>query len=122
MAYELANHAAEQSEYRTAADFSLVYKLLEQGTRYKIPEFIRDRVIQGAAETLGDPEATYRDKNAAAKVILLADKHNIELVKMALPKRTEHTSIKSLTDEELRGKIDELLKLLPPSLVSEGAK
>jgi hypothetical protein len=67
---------------------------------------------------MDDPEASRMEKSAAARLILTADKHNIDIVKMSIPKKIEHVDYGKLSDEDLHKKINELLKFLPTPLTT----
>ena len=109
----------EQSLLRTEGDFNLVHQLLKS-PRYKIPEHLRDQAIQCISDTLSDSEDDAL-KLKAIQVMSALDKHNIDLVKIAMPKRIEHQDVRKLSDEQL---VDELRKVvecnpqLVPSLAS----
>lgn len=87
-------------EFKEQGDFQLVNKLL-QNPRYDIPEHLRKKVIGSAEHSLDSPESSVACKLAAARLILEADKRNLELIKLVIPKVIIHKEIKDHTTEEL---------------------
>ena len=81
--------------------------------RYSIPEHLRNKIMASVETALDDPEAPHSQKLAAARVALEADKVNLELLKLALPKKVHHFDIKAASNEELLEAIKETQKLLP---------
>lgn len=104
-------------DYSTRQDFSLVEKLL-RNPRYKIPEHLRDKIINSAENILDSGESTPQTKLQAAKMLLEADKTNLRLIELIVPKQIEHFNVKNRTDEELLEAIKETRKYLPS--ISEG--
>jgi hypothetical protein len=103
------------SDFQTEGDFNLVHRLLRH-PRYEIPERLRKKVID-CVESVVDKETADDDvKLRAIKVLSELDKHNIELVKIAMPKKVEHTDVSRLNDEELLARVQDIVKRLPPVL------
>ena len=113
---EVVSH---EGEFRTEADFSLVNRLMER-PRYKIPAAIRDKIIMKAGDIIDDPSLKPSTQLAAMKTILMADKHNIDLVKIAMPKKVENVDYKKLPDHELKQEIQRLARDV--GLFETGAK
>lgn len=53
-----------------------------------------------------------KDRMLAAKIVLEADKRNIDLIKLAVPKMNIHFQAKDLSDEQLQAMGQEMAKLL----------
>lgn len=102
------------TDYRTVSDFQMIHNLLTKHATYKIPEHLRKRVITRAGQALESDD----DKLAmtAAKVLLAADKHNLDIIKVAMPKRVEHVNVSKLNDRELYEAVGNTLKLLPADI------
>lgn len=103
-------------DFRTEEDFKLVNKLLSQGP-YKIAEHIRSRVISNAATILEDPNVDQKIRLAAMRTLLLADKINLDLIKISMPKKVEKLDVKQLSDQDLLEAIEITQKLLPKQLL-----
>lgn len=88
------------NEYETQGDFSLINTLMKN-PRYDIPEHLRKKVIQSAENSLDSLEASDATKLAAARLILEADKRNIEIMKLIIPQQHVHKNVKELPTEEL---------------------
>lgn len=106
-------------EFDSIADMGMVRKLLRDPL-YDIPERLRDKVLKGA-ETLVD-RFTNGDETAAAfiaasRLVLEADKRNLDLIKMVIPKRVEHKEVIQFTTQELEQIVREAHKRLPPAVV-----
>lgn len=99
--------SSSTSTYRTVGDFDLVRKLL-QDAPYNIPPHARDLIINQAIEIIENPNASEAQKLSAAKLILEADKRNIDVVKLAMPQRHEHIEVKEMSDEDLEAAISEV--------------
>lgn len=95
------------SEFRTVGDFALVHQLLKKHSLYNIPQQLRQSIVDQAANTLDDLEATDSEKMAAAKLLLEMDKRNIDLIKIAMPQKHEHMQVRDASDEELKTMIIE---------------
>lgn len=104
-------------DYLDKQDFSLVERLLKT-PRYKIPEHLRDKIITSAGNILDSREVDEKTRLSAAKLILEADRTNIKLIELMVPKKVEHYNVKDRTDEELIEAIKETRKYLPP--IAEG--
>jgi len=100
------------SEFRTEGDYAIVRKLL-QNPRYEIPERLRRKVVGEIERTVDDEEADPNLKMRAISVLAQLDKHNIELVKLSMPKRIERVDPKKMDDEKLLEAVQEVLKLAP---------
>ncbi len=87
------------SNLETMDDFKLVHKLLGK-PRYEIPNRLRDKVIRSIENTV-DFNDDDRTKIAAIKVLADLDKINLELVKIAMPKKIEHFDPSKVNDDEL---------------------
>lgn len=98
-------------KFRTAADFSMVTRLL-QNSRYKIPEHLRSIIVESAAKIMVNGESE-KAQLAAMRTLLKADEINLQLVKIAMPKRVENVNVKQLTDEELIDVVRQGQALLP---------
>jgi hypothetical protein len=88
-------------DFRTIGDFDLVRSLLKKFSLYDIPDHARSLVINQAIQTLEDPETSAALKMSASKLLLEADKRNIDLVKLAMPQKHEHIEVKQMSDEAL---------------------
>lgn len=102
-------------QFETVADFNLVNRLL-QNPRYKIPEHLRDKVLNCCERVIDKASASNLEKLSACKTVLMADKHNLELVKMAMPKKIEHFDASKATDEELIDVLREVARKIPPTI------
>ena len=103
------------SELRTMGDFALVNRLLAN-PRYKIPEHLRDKVVNQIENVLDDPESKNVLKLRAIDTLTKLDKQNLELIKLSMPKKVEHFDPKKMNDEKLLETVQEVLKLLPRTL------
>ncbi len=102
----------EGSLLRTEGDFNLINQLLKS-PRYNIPEHLRQKVVSCIEKALDDSENSTKLKLDAIKTLSNLEKHNIDLVKLAMPKKIETFNPKQLNDEELREMVQDVLKLLP---------
>ena len=102
-------------EFDSLADMDLVQKLLKNPL-YDIPERLRKKIL-GGAEKLMDKFSIGESSDAAfiaaRRLVLEADKRNLALVKMVIPKKIEHKVVKDYTTEELVQLVREAQKLLP---------
>ncbi len=89
-------------------DFEIIHTLLKKFSLYKIPDYSRAQVIQSATDVLEDEEATPACRMTAAKLLLEADKRNIDLIKLAMPKHVVHHNVKEMTDEELMAAFEDV--------------
>lgn len=97
---EKYNYKSEQEHFRTQAEFSMVRKLLTT-PRYEIPEHLRKQLVEDAADVSKNCEDP-KTRIAAMRVLAELDKINVEIVKISMPKRVEHTHrAADLTMEEL---------------------
>lgn len=103
--------------FETEGDLQMVHTLLKN-PRYKIPERLRDKIMKAAEDTIDNSNATTAEINTACKLILEADKRNIDLVKLAMPKQVIHRHVSQYSDEELRDALQDIIneKGLVPSL------
>ena len=108
----------KDSLLETSGDYSLINKLLAH-PRYKIPEHLRDKAIASIEATFDDPDAESALKLKAVQCLATLDKHNIDIVKMAIPKKIEHITPSKMSDEELHEQIREIAKCLPKPIDAE---
>lgn len=97
--------SSDPSTFRTVGDFALVHKLLKDHALYNIPDTMRDGIINSVKEVFDDPESTLSQKMVASKLILEMDKRNIDIVKIAMPHKVEHTQVQNMSDEELENEL-----------------
>lgn len=98
-------------DYSTEADFNMIIHLLKN-PRYNIPAQLRDKVINcinNIVTCIDDPKTQL----AAVNTLVALDRCNIELIKIAMPKKVEHKQINKLSDEELLDALKEVQKKLP---------
>ena len=88
------------NQFGTLADMRLINDLMKN-SRYEIPEHLRHQVISSAGKIIENPESRNAEVLAASKVILEADKRNMEMVKMCMPKVNVNFNPKQATTEEL---------------------
>lgn len=93
--------SADPTEFHTEADFAMVHKLL-QNALYKIPPEYREAVLGSAATILTDVEIPAMTRLAASRVIIECDKINLDLVKLAMPKKVITRSVTDMTSDELK--------------------
>lgn len=105
------------NDFHTEGDFNLVHRLLKH-PRYEIPERLRSKVVKCIEDVVDEYGIDLDVKLRAIKVLSELDKHNIDLVKIAMPKKIEHTNASNLNDEELLAKVQDIVKRLPPILDS----
>lgn len=101
--------------FETKADFNMLNQLLKN-PRYDIPERLRKKVIVSIERVI---DCAYTDANTqlnAIRTLALLDKHNIDLAKIVMPKRVDH-SPRGLSDEQLLEALNKTLKLLPQNLI-----
>ena len=105
------------SDLKTEGDFNMVNRLL-RNPRYDIPERLRTKAIQCIEDALEDDnDITLKLK--AIQVMSTLDKHNINIVKIAAPKRIEQIDPRKLDDEELLKMVQVIVKKLPTIIESE---
>lgn len=88
------------NQFSTQADFSMINTLLAN-PRYNIPERLRNKVIQSADNVISSEESTDAAKLAASRLVLEADKRNLELIRLVMPKHHVHHNVKDMSTEEL---------------------
>lgn len=91
-------------------DFEMIHTLLKKFSLYQIPDHLRQKVLNSAETAMDDEEATSACKIAASKIVLEADKRNIDLIKLAMPKHVVHHNVKEMTDDELMAAFKEITK------------
>ena len=101
--------------FETQADFNMLNQLLKN-PRYDIPERLRKKVITSIERVVDNVDSESNTILNAIKTLALLDKHNIELAKIVMPKRVDH-SARGLTDEQLIEALKVTLKQLPPEIV-----
>jgi len=107
------------SELSTIADYNILNGLLKNPL-YKIPEELRVKAIGCLEATIDDASAKTTLKLKAIGAMINMDKHNLDLVKIAMPKKIEHINPRELNDEQLLeelNKIQEQLTLKLPKMV-----
>lgn len=102
--------------FNTSADLDIVHQLLKK-PRYNIPEELRERIITKSGEILESKDP--KEAIMAAKIVLEADKRNMELLKMVVPKKTEIRDCRKMSDEELLEEYHRVTKLLPTIIDGE---
>ena len=105
--------AHQQNEYNSVGDMNMVTTLLKN-PRYVIPDHLRKRVIGTAESILSNVNATVAEAISAAKLVLEADKVNVALIKLQVPKQIEHFNARNATTEELVEVIKKAQALMPP--------
>ena len=101
--------------FETQADFNMLNQLLKN-PRYDIPERLRKKVITSIERVVDNVDSESNTILNAIKTLALLDKHNIELAKIVMPKRVDH-SARGLTDEQLIEALKVTLKQLPHEIV-----
>ena len=99
------NTQISHSGFRTVGDFALIHSLLKNSALYQIPDDLRPDIVDSIKDVFNDPDSTLAQKLAATKVVLEMDKRNLDVVKIAMPQRVEHTQVKDLSDEELANEL-----------------
>lgn len=79
----------------------MVHRLL-QNALYKIPENYREAVLGSAANILSDDNIPAMTRLAASRVIIECDKINLDLVKIAMPKKVITRNVTEMTSDELK--------------------
>lgn len=79
---------------------------------WDIPDSARKQAIDLSIATLDDPEATFKEKHDAKKILLMADGLNVKYLAIATPKQVIHREVDKLSDEE----IDQRLQILEEKL------
>lgn len=100
------------TDFRTEGDFALINQLLKN-PRYVIPEHLRHKVVKCIEQTIDSSETKPEIKLKAVQTLAILDKHNIDLVKVAMPKRVEQTTVRQMTDEKILEMVKEITKKLP---------
>jgi len=114
---ELVSFSPVGSDLKTEGDFNLVNRLL-RNPRYEIPERLRNKAINCIEDAIdADHDVTIKLK--AIQTMSALDKHNIDIVKIAAPKRIEQIDPRKLNDEELLKMVREVVKKLPPVIDAE---
>lgn len=90
---------------------AIVEQLLHK-PRYNIPEHLRQKVLDEAEAILTDGQDSSL-KIKAMRVILEADKRNLDIARMLIPQMHIQTNVKNITTEELLRIAKDNLKLLP---------
>ena len=98
----------------TLDDFNLVHKLLKT-PRYEIPERLRHKVVINIEKIIDHGEDD-RTQIAAMKVLADFDKINLDIVKLAMPKKIEHFDPSKANDDELLVMVKKIVKQLPTVL------
>lgn len=93
--------SSDTTIFETQEDFDMVHRLL-RNSLYKIPEAYRTAVLNSAARVLNDENAPAIIQLAASRVILECDKRNLDMVKIAMPKKVISRSVTELTTDELQ--------------------
>ncbi len=101
--------------FETEADFNLIHQLLKN-PRYVIPERLREKAIRCIESCIDGEEVADQTKLAAIRTALDMDKINLEMIKIAMPKKVETRDITKATDEELTDLVREVLKRCPTTL------
>lgn len=116
---QIKPHSPGSTDLRTSADYDLVARLLKY-PRYKIPECLRDKVVSEIAAVIDNDENDATLKLKAISTLATLDKHNIDLVKLAMPKKTEQSiDVRKVDDEALLKLVKDIQKLLPPVIDTE---
>ncbi len=102
----------QQNEFNSVGDMNMITTLL-RNPRYKIPEHLREKVIGTADNILNNANASVAEAISAAKLVLEADKVNVALIKLAVPKKIEHFNPRQATTEELIEVIKKAQALMP---------
>ena len=99
------------NQFETVDDFALVAQLMDNSPRYKIPLQLREKVIGCIEKCITDEkeEIDINTKFQAIKLMLLADKQNLDLIKLAMPKTIVHKNVKDLSDDELQALVRKVL-------------
>ena len=108
---ELVSYSPVGSDIKTEGDFNMVNRLL-RNPRYEIPERLRQKSVQCIEDAL-DADHDITIKLKAIQVMSQLDKHNIDIVKIAAPKRIEQIDPRKLDDEELLKMVKQIVKKLP---------
>lgn len=109
---QLASYSPVSSDLRTEDDYALVNRLL-RSPRYKIPEYLRDKVVNQIEQTLDNDENEDALKLKAIQVLSQLDKHNLDIVKLTMPQKTEALKPSDCNDEELKELVLKILKTQP---------
>lgn len=115
---QLVSYSPNGSDLRTADDFTLINQLLKN-PRYVIPERLRNKAISCIEGALDDDGNDIALKLKAIQTMSQLDKHNIDLVKIAAPKRIEQIDPRKCNDEELLKLVKEVVKKLPREINHE---
>jgi len=109
------SYSPVSSDLRTEDDFALVNRLL-RSPRYKIPEYLRDKVIHCITDIVDKKDSEDALKLKAIQVMSQLDKHNIDIIKLTMPKKIEAVKPQDMNDEELLVLVKEVIKKLPETL------
>ena len=104
--------SGEASLLQSEGDFGIINRLLKN-PRYNIPEHLRSKAVASIEATFDDPENNTAIKLKAVQCLAMLDKHNIDLVKMAIPKKIEYITPSKMSDEELHEEIRNIAQCLP---------
>jgi hypothetical protein len=109
-----------QESFDSIGDMEMVTGLLKKAP-YCIPEHLRGKIVETAGSMLDNPNATEAQTISAAKLLLEADKINVQLIKLAVPTKHEHFTPQKATTAELCEIIRKANKLMPelPSEIIE---
>jgi len=107
------NTVSDGSSLKTEGDFDLINRLL-RNPRYNIPERLRAKCIQCIEDVLdsGTEDVGHGLHLKAIQTMVSLDKINVEIIKIAVPKKIE-TNVKSMNDEELLALVKDVVKRLP---------
>lgn len=94
-------------ELKVKEDFDLVNKLLRDPL-YKIPDHLRQLVVESAGEILADPGSDSSVRIAASRTVLAMDKTNLDMIKLVMPRRVEQKTDIEIKDQST----EDLLKLV----------
>ena len=114
----LANQlVSPTSDYNTTGDFQLINKLL-QNPRYEIPERLRQKVIGCIDKVISDDAdskgVSIQTQLQAIRVLAQLDKHNLDVIKLAMPHKVETTNITKLDDSDLQNLVVEIINQIKP--------
>lgn len=114
--------APTQSDYHSSSDMGMIHNLLKTHSLYNIPNHLRAKVIKTADRIMDDEDP--RAAITGARVILECDKRNIDVVKLAIPKKVEVRNIQEQTTEELHQLLKDTLRdhpeLIPVEVTAIG--
>jgi len=99
-------------EYETKDDFGMVRGLLRRGP-YQIPDRLREKIISSAERVIDNLDIDPKIMLSAAKLMVDCDRINVEMIKLAIPKKIETFNARGATDAQLLEAIQKTTKLLP---------